>query len=156
MKYIKGYEGIYSITSCGKVYSHISKRFLSASNNGEGYLFVRLSKGEARKAYIHRLVAEAYIPNPNNYPVINHKDENPSNNNIKNIEWCTVRYNNNYGTCKERAAVSKGKKTYCVEQNRVFKSTAEASRETGVNRAHIWACCNGFRKKAGGFHWQHI
>lgn len=69
------------------------------------------SNGQRYKKTIHRLVAEAFIPNPNNYPCINHKDENKENNNVSNLEWCTYKYNSNYGTCRKRA-IEKIKKYY--------------------------------------------
>ena len=102
-KTIKGYEGLYEISDkgevrsfdrilpCGHNSSHIRKgKILTPCGNGKGYLQIYLIKdGKAKKYYIHRLVAEAFIDNPNNYPIINHKDENRSNNEVSNLEWCT-------------------------------------------------------------------
>ena len=74
-----------------------------ASGSRTKYKRVNLCiNGVGHKKTIHRLVAEAFIPNPNNYPCINHKDENKENNNANNLEWCTYKYNSNYGTCRER------------------------------------------------------
>lgn len=98
-KPIKGYEGLYYITENGKIYSSIQNKWLKTWADSQGYLVVNL-QGEQKK--IHRLVAEAFIPNPDNLPVVNHKDENKSNPSVDNLEWCTYKYNNNYGTCKER------------------------------------------------------
>ena len=107
---IKGYEGRYQISSEGRVrsldrigkngYSYKGK-ILKPRPTKRGYIKANLSG----KIYaVHRLVAQAFIPNPNNYPVVNHKDENPSNNCIENLEWCDVKYNINYGTANKRIA----------------------------------------------------
>lgn len=107
MKDIKGYEGRYAITSCGRVWSHISQRFLKPAEwgrKGSGYKRVTLTNanGEQKHHLIHRLVAEAYIPNPNNLPQINHIDENPSHNWVGNLEWCDNYYNETYNNRMER------------------------------------------------------
>lgn len=99
LKPIKGYEGLYYITKDGKVYSRIQNKWLKIWADNQGYLVVNL-QGEKKR--VHRLVAEAFIPNPDNLPVVNHKDENKSNPSVDNLEWCTYKYNNNYGTCQER------------------------------------------------------
>lgn len=153
---IKGYEGRYAITSCGKVWSYKTKRFLKASKNKKGYQRVCLSKDNVSKNLtIHKLVATAYIPNPYNLPQLNHKDENKENNSANNLEWCTGKYNSNYGTRNERMATAKNKKVLCVELNKVFKSITEASLELGTNLTGISECCSGKIKTAGGYHWRY-
>lgn len=103
-KDIKGYEGLYSISSYGRVWSYWKKDFKCPHPDKDGYLIIGLSKDhKLKKVKLHRLVAEAFIPNPDNLPCINHKDENKANNNVNNLEWCTVSYNNTYGTRIERA-----------------------------------------------------
>ena len=103
MRDIKDYEGLYAITSCGRVWSYRRKKFLKPGNS-RGYLTVTLCKEGQQKTYsIHRLVAEAYIPNPEGLPQVNHKDECKTNNCINNLEWCDGVYNVNYGTRNLRA-----------------------------------------------------
>ena len=103
MKDIKGYEGLYGITSCGKVWSYRNKKFLVPRANSKGYLRVELCRDGQKKWYrVHRLVAEAYIPNPENFPQVNHKDENKANNCLQNLEWCDAKYNINYGTRNDK------------------------------------------------------
>lgn len=98
MKDIKGYEGLYAVTSCGRVWSYTNKRFLNPQSNGN-YYQVNLSKcGKTRHFFIHRLVAEAYLDNPNDFPQVNHLDENKANNAVTNLQWCTIKDNANHGT----------------------------------------------------------
>ena len=102
MKDIIGYEGQYAVTEDGKVWSYKTKRFLVTSVHRNGYIKVSLWKNNKQKTYfMHRLVAEAFIPNPDNLPQVNHKDENKTNNCVSNLEWCTHKYNNNYGSKRD-------------------------------------------------------
>lgn len=103
-KPVKGYEGLYYITEDGEIYSSIQNKWLKPCVNPQGYPMVNL---QSNKKHIHRLVAEAFIPNPDNLPVVNHKDENKLNSSVDNLEWCTYKYNANYGTAKERARKTK-------------------------------------------------
>ena len=110
-KDVKGYEGLYKISNFGRVWSIRRKLFLKPVD--KPYLRVRLYSidGTNKMFSVHRLVAEAFIPNPDNLPCINHKDENKMNNCIDNLEWCTAKYNSNYGTAKQRwGEKQKGKK----------------------------------------------
>lgn len=121
-KPVKGYEGYYEVDCFGRVYS--LDRVISVNDNGRvydkpvtakvmrqtvksnGYKSVTLTKGGKCKAfYIHRLVADAFIPNPGNLPMVNHKDEDKTNNFVENLEWCTNEYNVNYGTGKKRRSM---------------------------------------------------
>lgn len=103
LKDIEGYEGRYMVSDQGQVYNVKRKQFMSLQDDGRGYLFTGLSKNGKRKFYkVHRLVAQAFIPNPDNLPEVNHKDENKHNNCVDNLEWCDVKYNRNYGTRNER------------------------------------------------------
>lgn len=123
-KDIEGYEGQYQVSNLGNVRSldreckgnkcvFIKKgKILSPKTHKNGYLIVGLCKDSKMKMYyIHRLVAEAFIPNPNNLPIINHKDEDKTNNNLINLEWCDKSYNALYGSCPQRKRDKiKGKK----------------------------------------------
>lgn len=158
MKDIKGYEGQYAITSCGKVWSYKRQKFLKPALS-RGYEIVVLCKEGITKNYrVHRLVAEAYIPNPENKPQVNHKDENKENNCVNNLEWVTAEENNNYGTRNERAgkslSVSKCKPVYCVELDKYFESGIAAAAELGLNQGNIGKCCNGKQKTTGKMHFR--
>lgn len=125
MRDIKDYEGLYGITSCGKVWSYRSKKFLKPSKDKYGYLYVILCVNCERKKYlIHRLVAMAYIPNPNSLPTVNHKDENKTNNSINNLEWMSNRDNVIY---------SQGKRILCIEQNETYNSISDIARLLNVS-----------------------
>lgn len=152
MKDINGYEGLYAVTSCGKVWGYKRKRFLSPRLHN-GYLRVTLSKNNVIKDfYVQRIVAEAFIPNPNNLPQVNHKDENKENNCVKNLEWCDATYNINYGTRNSRMS----KCVRCVELNKTYNSITEASQDTKVKIQHISACLRGLQKTTGKYHWECI
>ena len=101
-KPIKGYDGLYEVSNKGRIkslncYNYKTPRLLKVSKRPDGYLSVRLSKNNKQTTKtVHRLVADAFLPNINNYEMINHKDENRANNNVDNLEWCTRAYNQNY------------------------------------------------------------
>lgn len=129
-----------------------------------------LTKDNTRKhKKIHRLVAEAFIPNPENKPLINHKDENKANNCVENLEYCTHKYNVNYGTRNNRAGmkISKSlinnpkttKKVFQYDLNGIFIkewiSATEAQRQLGIKQPLIVRVCKGRRKSTGGFIWKY-
>ena len=110
---IPGYEGLYEVSNTGRVrsvdryvktcygsYRLHKGKVLSPGIRPDGYLVVSL---QYRMFRVHRLVAQAFLPNPDNLPQVNHKDENPGNNNVDNLEWCTAKYNNNFGTARIRS-----------------------------------------------------
>lgn len=105
-KEIKGYENKYWISNYGRIKNN--KKIMKPMIATNGYLIACLWKNnKQRKIIIHRLVAKAFLPNPNNYTDINHKDENKQNNKVENLEWCTHLYNMNYGSVKEKISKSK-------------------------------------------------
>ncbi len=130
-------------------------------DNGRGYLTVMLSKNKTKKhKYIHRLVAETFIVNPDNFPEVNHIDENKQNNNILNLEWCNRNYNNLYGTKINRYIEKVGKKVEQIDIKsnqvvRIFSSIREASRYTETTFSSIQKCCNGKMKKSNGYKWRY-
>lgn len=156
MKDIQGYEGLYAVTEDGRVWSYRSKKFLKPGVV-RGYLQITLSKnGVKTQCCIHRLVATAYIPNPENKPQVNHKDENKLNNCVDNLEWMTNKENTNYGTRNERIGKAQGKLVRCIETGVIYYSTREAGRQTGLNQSHISKVCRGERKTTGGYHWEFV
>lgn len=143
-KEIEGYEGLYQVSTEGQVrslnYNHTGKtKILQQDTSKRGYKRVRLSKNGKTKPYsVHRLVAQAFISNPNSLPCINHKDENPSNNCSWNLEWCSYSYNNNYGTRAEK--ISKAKKGIHRTEATIKKiSTTKKGKYTGKNNPNAKA-----------------
>lgn len=153
MKDVVGYEGLYAVTSCGKIWSYQSQKFLKPRVNNNGYLFVDLCKnGKVKKFYVHRLVAEAYIPNQNNLPQINHKDENKTNNCLQNLEWCDAKYNSNYGTRNEKIK----KPILQFDLNGNFIREWPSAMDVGkVVNSTICKCLKGKYKQAYGFIWKY-
>lgn len=154
MKDIKNFEGLYGITMTGRVWSYKTKRFLKPATN-HGYLRVCLYKdGKAKNFFVHKLVAETYIPNPDNKPQIGHIDDNPKNNCWDNLYWTNALNNNNYGS---RAKSKYGaKKVICTETGRIFRTMCEAAKEMGLDQRNISRVCRGKAKTTGGFHFEFI
>lgn len=159
---VVGYEGLYQVSNYGEVKSLANdkgkkEKILKPSIDGKGYKCVILCMNGTRKVCkIHRLVAIAFIPNPNNYPIVNHKDENKINNNVNNLEWCTNKYNLNYGTLPERFSKARkgnknpsAKKIICVTTGEAFNCIKEASEKYNITHQNISKCCKGKRKSAG-------
>lgn len=178
---VVGYEGFYSVSNAGEVFSHITNKILKHNVTPNGYHTVELFRRDGSKSkrlLVHRLVAVSFLPNPNNYTQINHLDENKSNNAVSNLEWCTAKYNMNYGKmaklrhthidygsqARKEVARKNGKSaSRPVDQfdkngNFIasFKSIRDAEKEFGVANSHISECCKGKRyKTVFGFIWKY-
>lgn len=164
---IPEYEDRYQVSNLGRVRSLKDKhgkyreKILKEYTTIHGYKEVILfKKGSGKHYVIHRLVAKAFIPNPNNLPEVNHKDEDKNNNCVNNLEWCSREYNNNYGTRNKRVSEkmsenmkgntnAKRQKIKCITTGEIFESIAEAERKYKVNHSDISKCCKGKRKSAG-------
>lgn len=152
----------YSVSNFGNVKSNYAnkERILKPYKNHDGYLMIDLrSPGKRKSISVHRLVAQAFIPNPDNLPEVNHKDENKTNNYVDNLEWCTTEYNCNYGTRNIRKGINCRKPICSVDENgnvTHYTSRIEASELTGVNDTSISKVLSGKfygNKTAGGLLW---
>ncbi|MEQ3340193.1 NUMOD4 domain-containing protein [Clostridium butyricum] len=176
-KDVKGYEGLYQVSNLGRIKSldmiviHYNGkkerrkgRVLKLSENEKGYLKVFMCKNKKRECKkVHRVVAETFIPNRENLPEVNHKDENKKNNSVYNLEWCTHRYNCNYGTHNLNVSKSKtngnnSKTVYQYDLNKniikVWTSLNEAGRN-GFSVVLISRCCLGKGRTHKGFIWSY-
>ena len=162
-KAIAGYEGLYEVSDLGRVKSlkYCKERILNPGKNTRGYLQVGLSKdGQRKMSFVHRLVADEFVPNPNNLTTVNHKDEVKTNNVASNLEWMSQKDNINYGTRNKRVAESLSKKVQMFNKKTgellaTFPSLMEAERVTGINQSNISKCCLGKYKSAGGYKWRY-
>ena len=121
-----------------------------------GYLQVALCQKTKQTFYIHRLVAETFIPNPHGLKEVNHINENKHDNRVENLEWISKKNNINYGTGKQRSAEQRGKQVRCVETGIIYESIKQASEKTGITQTTICNCCKGKQKTTGGLHWEYV
>lgn len=164
---IAGANG-YSVSRDGRIRNDTTGHELKPFGSKDKYLGVRL--GRKNYCRVHRIVAETFIPNPSNKPQVNHRDGNKRNNCVENLEWCSIAENQRHRfdvlkkgfteqkmkTITELAATKNRKKIKCNETGNVYKSVAEASKVTGVNRSSIAFCAHGKYKQAGGMHWSFV
>ena len=153
-KSIIGYEGLYEVSDQGRVKSlkRGKERILKPAKQRWGYLQVRLCKNSQKKDFkVHRLVAEAFCPNPcpDKFDQVNHRDENKTNNAASNLEWCDAKYNKTYS---EGISVQQFNKQGNLLAT--YPSVREAERVTRIGHSHIIACCKGKFKSSGGFIWK--
>ena len=165
-KDIKGYEGFYQVSNLGRVkslsravkvgiknvdYATKSEKILKPYKNCNGYFLVKLCLNKNDKQYqVHRLVAEAFIDNPNNLSQVNHKDKIKTNNRVDNLEWCTNEYNSRYSSAIHIMQ-------YDLNDNFIkeWDCMNEASKKLNIHQSSISLCCVGKRNKAGGFKWEY-
>ena len=157
---IPGYEKLYQISNFGNIKNIKTGRILRPFKDKDGYLQVDLFKnGIKKRAVVHRLVAQSFIPNLTNLPQVNHKDEDKTNNFVDNLEWCDNKYNINYGTRTKRSAESHQKPILQFDKHglylREWSSATKANKETGINNKNISECCLGHRGSAGGYIWKY-
>lgn len=159
-KDIKDYEGLYQVSNLGRVKSN--NKILKQSVDKRGYIVYCLYNKKPCVKKAHRLVAEAFIPNPKNLPQVNHKDENKKNNNTDNLEWCDNKYNSQYGTRGERISkklsIVLRKPIIQIKDNNIIKvwsSAKEVEEQLNIKRSNICKCLKGERKTAGGYIWKY-
>lgn len=169
-EYIPGYDKRYQVSNTGKVISMQRKKRnsdlgrLLQPDICRGYERVTLTdrNHKHKKAFVHRLVATAFVPNPNGYVIINHKDENKLNNNADNLEWCTIQYNSTYGSARTKQGISHGKMVQQLSTDptpipiAIYYSVSIAARINHLHTTAISKCCMGKLKSTGGYRWRYI
>lgn len=157
---IEGYDN-YTVSNLGRVYNIKLKRIKAQRMAPTGYLIADLKQnGVKRTHYVHRLVAEAFISNPENKPCVNHKNEVRTDNECSNLEWCTVAYNNSYNGRAKRVGEHhqkhhpSRKRVRNVDTGEIYSSVRAAGRATGVCSISISYCLNGKQKHAGNYRWE--
>lgn len=161
----------------GEIERVVNEKILKTTSGKDGYIKVVLCKNSKAKTFlVHRLVATHFIPNPENLPCVNHRDENPSNPTYTNLEWCSHKYNSNYGTSKERISekhigkiltsehkskIAEGHNVSIIQYDKdmnlitIWASGKEAEMATGISAGNISHVCKGKRKTAGGCIWKY-
>lgn len=182
-KDIPGYEGLYQVSNLGNIkslnaYNHNIEMMLNCPVHHSGYRIVILKVNNVKKTFnVHKLVAETFISNKTNFKYydekdklkyienldklqVNHKDENKTNNNVSNLEWCTPKYNSNYGTRINRIIQNESKQVnqYDLQGNfiKTWNSISDIYRELGINSSNIIMCCKGKYSYSHGYIWKYV
>ena len=165
-KSVVGYEGLYEVSENGNIRKFKTHRQLRHCVHKTGYESVVLYKnGQPKRTLVHRIVASAFLDNPNGYKYVNHKDETRGNNSASNLEWCSREYNMKYGTVRKRISDKRGhgarkkRRVAQIDSGNVvaiWDSIASAARGTHTARTLIFECCNGVHKTANGYTWVYI
>ena len=147
----------YSITDNGDVYTNAGLKLKQEITNN-GYARVSLSNESVKhkRLSVHRLVADAFIPNPDNLPQIDHINEIKTDNRAENLRWCTPIDNLNHSRVIDKASVAKFTKVRCITTGTIYNSIKEAADAFGLYHANIVACCNGRRNTCGGMEWEYV
>lgn len=154
---IKDYSDLYKVSNLGRIKRIKTGRILKNISNVEGYLTINLFKdGKGTNLRVHRLVAQAFIENPENKPEINHIDEDKANNSTSNLEWATRAENNKHGTrtertCKKTRAINMATGSYVD-----YPSQTQCARELQIRRNAVNACVNNRRKSVNGYIFKNI
>lgn len=168
-KDIDGFNGLYQISSHGRIKSfrkgkrfHSQEEYLlspTITDNGYESVTLYLAPKNRHKFLVHRLVALTFIPNPNNYSSVNHKDENKRNNHVDNLEWCTISYNNAYGTARIRQRLTVGHPVQQLTLDgfplAIYNSSGIASELLGIPKEGIKSCCAGKIESSYGYIWKY-
>ena len=156
-KVLKVYGADVSVYDDGSVWIHRGsrnkRRFGNTSDKGYKTILIR-DNGRERTVFVHRLVALAFVPNPDNKPQVNHKDGDKTNNRPENLEWVTLAEN-----MRHRSQVLKTypkRRIKCVNLGVIFESVSDASEKMGISRASITECAKGRRQTAGGYGWAYV
>ncbi|MGN0574879.1 MAG: NUMOD4 motif-containing HNH endonuclease [Ruminococcus sp.] len=169
-KPIPGYEGYYEASTYGRVrsveriingrwrFTHRKSHIMTPNNVHDGYKQVKFSiAGKKLQPLLHRLIAETFIPNPDNLPQVNHIDGNKDNNNVDNLEWCTASQNSSHRSQVLKKWVGRPKKKVkCIETGVVYESSHHASRELKINQDGICSVCQGRQLKTKNFHFEFV
>lgn len=156
---IPGYEGEYVISENGQVWNKKTGAAMHGSVNSHGYMVLSLTKnGKKKDRKLHRLLATTFIPNPNGYECVNHKDGNKLNNKLDNLEWCTKGYNNRHA--REELDIDFTAKPVCQKTLggsvvAVWANQSVAAKSIGITPVCIARCCEGLTETAGGYRWEH-
>lgn len=159
-QHVKGFEEYYLVSDVGQIWSIRRQKVLKTKIDRYGYEVVVLSvNGHAYHLTVHRLVAQAFVPNPQNLPTVNHINEIKTDNRAANLEWMSVADNDNHGTRNKRMADTKCQvpvEQICEDGTVIrYRGVKDASRKTGINRCCIARCCKNIRKTAGGYEWRY-
>lgn len=153
---LEQYGGKYFVLSTGEVWSKHKGDMLKPYLHTDGYLLVDLRDGDNRKQVrVHRLVALAFLPNPENLPTVNHKDECITNNELSNLEWMSVVDNIRYGTGSQRSAANRRKPVECIETGEVYPSLTEAAEAVGGSISNLSTAIKKHWKHRG-YTWRYV